>query len=107
MSIFPSILGIDNFARVSIWQPLRYMKWAVNWMIGRASWLLLRTQLAQIINPDWAWSMEQEENNLSEDEEGENPGKCAHSIYSVKKNPITITLIFSCIVSIFISRSNG
>jgi len=42
-------------------QPWRYLKWIVNWMLGRASWVLLQTQLAHWINPDWAWSMEQEQ----------------------------------------------
>ena len=41
--------------------PFRYAKWLVHWMVGRASWLLLQTQLAQWFNPDWAWAMEQEQ----------------------------------------------
>lgn len=46
-------------------------------MLGRASWVLLQTQLAHWINPDWAWAMEQEQ--VYDDYEGDNknapPGK--------------------------------
>ena len=42
-------------------QPFRFMKWAFHWAIGRAAWLLLQTQLAQLINPEWAWSLEQDD----------------------------------------------
>ena len=45
----------------------------MHWAIGRASWLLLQTQLAQIINPEWAESMEIEQD--PEEEEEENPCK--------------------------------
>lgn len=41
--------------------PFRYMKWFLQWAVGRASWLIIQTQLAHIVNPDWAYSMEQEQ----------------------------------------------
>lgn len=49
--------------------PLRYLQWLVNWMIGRASWVLLQTQLVHWINPDWAWAMEQEQVEYDYEEE--------------------------------------
>ena len=49
-------------------QPLRYIKWAVHWAIGRASWLLLQTQLAHWINPDWAWSLEQDQSEYADED---------------------------------------
>ena len=49
-------------------QPFRYAKWIVHWMMGRASWMLLQTQLAHWINPDWAWSMEQQEESEYQEE---------------------------------------
>ena len=56
------------------WQPWRYFKWAVQWAIGRASWLLLQTQLAHIIDPEWAQTMEYEQTQEETDEENEKPG---------------------------------
>lgn len=45
------------------------MRWAVHWAIGRAAWLLLQTQLAQWINPEWAWSLEQEQTDYVDDDD--------------------------------------
>jgi hypothetical protein len=41
-------------------------------MVGRASWMLLQTQLAHWINPDWAWSMEQQEESEYQEEDETN-----------------------------------
>jgi len=49
--------------------PFKFMKWAVHWAIGRATWLLLQTQLAQLINPEWAWSLEQEQPDYADDDD--------------------------------------
>ncbi|XP_059352267.1 voltage-dependent calcium channel subunit alpha-2/delta-3-like isoform X7 [Daphnia carinata] len=54
--------------------PLRYMKWFVQWMIGRATWLMLQTQIAHLMNPDWAWAMEQEQADYQYDDNDESPG---------------------------------
>lgn len=64
-------------------QPLRYMKWIVHWMMGRASWVLLQTQLAHFINPDWAWSMEQEQESeyQGEDEANNNEGGTRNTLF--------------------------
>lgn len=48
--------------------PIRYMRWFVQWIIGRATWLLLQTQVAHLINPDWAWAMEQDQDYNYEEE---------------------------------------
>lgn len=59
--------------------PLRYMKWFVQWMVGRASWLMLQTQIAHLINPDWAWSMEQEQADYHYEDNDGSPGKRTNS----------------------------
>lgn len=45
------------------------MKWFVQWMVGRATWLLLQTQVAHLINPDWAWALEQDQADYPYEEE--------------------------------------
>ena len=45
------------------------MKWAVNWAMGRAAWLLLQTQLVQWIQPEWAWSLEQDQADYADDDD--------------------------------------
>lgn len=57
--------------------PLRYMKWFVQWMVGRASWIMLQTQIAHLINPDWAWGMEQEQSDYHYEDNDGSPGKDA------------------------------
>lgn len=54
--------------------PLRYMKWFVQWMVGRATWLILQTQIAHLMNPDWAWAMEQEQADYHYEDNDESPG---------------------------------
>ncbi|XP_046457590.1 voltage-dependent calcium channel subunit alpha-2/delta-3-like isoform X4 [Daphnia pulex] len=54
--------------------PLRYMKWFVQWMVGRASWIMLQTQIAHLINPDWAWGMEQEQSDYHYEDNDGSPG---------------------------------
>ena len=41
-------------------------------MIGRASWVLLQTQLVHWVSPDWAWAMEQEQTEYDYDDENSN-----------------------------------
>ncbi len=60
--------------------PLRYMKWFVQWMVGRASWVLLQTQVAHLINPDWAYAMEQEQQDYHYEENDAGPGRQFYSI---------------------------
>ena len=51
------------------------MKWFVQWMVGRASWVMLQTQIAHLINPDWAWTMEQEQSDYPYEDNDGSPGK--------------------------------
>jgi hypothetical protein len=53
------------------------MKWFVQWMVGRASWIMLQTQIAHLINPDWAWGMEQEQSDYHYEDNDGSPGKHA------------------------------
>lgn len=70
--------------------PFRYMKWFVQWMIGRASWVLFQTQIAHIINPNWAWAIEQEQEQADYhyEETDASPGK-----FKKKKNHLNICFI--------------
>ena len=37
-------------------QPIQMMKWTVNWLTGNFIWLMVRTQLYQMWNPNEAWA---------------------------------------------------